>query len=167
MPGHILVLGGTGRAGRSVIDEALQQGNIVTALVRSPPKDEPLPTSQKLHLVQGSPMKSEDISRALSNATTPVTAIIITLNIRRTSDNPFAALAPDSPLTLVEDATKAALSAMRGTSTRKLVLLSQQGSGASWKGLSILHKGLFSHSNMKYCVKDHDAADQAVRGRGR
>src|SRR4051812_6586795 len=82
----ILILGATGRTGRHLLNEALQKGHTVHALVRDRSKLQH--TSPDLVLFEGNP---SDIS-SLSRAARGCDAILSTLNISRNSDFPWAGL---------------------------------------------------------------------------
>ncbi|KAL2045945.1 hypothetical protein ABVK25_011897 [Lepraria finkii] len=86
---RILILGGSGRTGELVIDEALKRGNTITALVRKP---DSLKARADLTIVQGTPLEKADIEKAITATPHDLpSAIIITLNARRATDNPFSA----------------------------------------------------------------------------
>ncbi|TPX11869.1 uncharacterized protein E0L32_007367 [Thyridium curvatum] len=175
---HFLIIGGTGRTGALIVDEALRQGHSVTALVR--PSSSAVAENEKnprkgLTFHQGSPLKQADVEAALAAApdsTRPVGAVIVALNPRRASDSPFAAMlpdTPDAPWKLVSGAARAVLPAMRAKGVRRLVLMSMQGAGSSWGSLNVLFRPLFMVTNMRHQIADHNEADALVKeaaGRG-
>lgn len=91
---HLLVLGGSGRTGQLIVEEALSKGHSVTVLVRSLSSVAARPG---LTPVQGTPMKREDITRAFEALPTRPEAVLVALSMRRVSDSPFAAVSPDTP----------------------------------------------------------------------
>jgi len=58
---HLLILGGSGKTGKLIIEEALARHHTVTALVRNPDYIDP---TTGLTIVQGTPLSTEDFSRA-------------------------------------------------------------------------------------------------------
>ncbi|WYZ36794.1 hypothetical protein EsH8_II_000300 [Colletotrichum jinshuiense] len=158
---HILILGATGRNGALVLAEALERGHTVTALVRDPSAVAP---RQNLTLAAGTPLSLPDLRAAMLSPRAP-DAVIVALNPRRQSDSPFAALHPDSPAALIRDSVRNALEAMRGSPrTRRIVVNSMQGAGASRGSLLFPLRVLFDHSNMKHTLDDHNAVDALLTG---
>ena len=91
---QFLVLGGSGRTGQLIVQEAIAKGHNVTALVRSPSS---LTARSGLTIVQGTPMKRDDITKAFEASATPPDAALVALSLKRGSDSPFAAISPDAP----------------------------------------------------------------------
>ncbi|KAG9253760.1 NAD-dependent epimerase/dehydratase [Emericellopsis atlantica] len=158
-----LIIGGSGRSGQLVIEEALSKGHQVTALVRNPA---PLEEREGLTIVKGSPLNVTDIARALETKTFPFDAVFFTLNARRVSDSPFAAADPvNSPPRLMADSVRNAIAAMRGATppVPKIVVMSAAGTGSSFKNLNFLIRLVFTHTNMRLSREDHDAVDKELR----
>lgn len=91
---HLLVLGGSGRTGKLIVEEAISKGHSVVALVRSPSS---LAARPNLTVIQGTPMQREDVARAFGSSPTPLEAVLVALSLKRVSDSPFAAISPDAP----------------------------------------------------------------------
>ncbi|KAL7958085.1 hypothetical protein V8C34DRAFT_324604 [Trichoderma compactum] len=162
---HIFISGATGRNGRIALDNALSRNHTVTVLTRNPSS---LPSTPNLTIVRGSPSSQQDVQAALSTPTTPST-ILITLNQRRTSDNPFAPLSPDSPPNLFASTTSVLLAAIAATPfTRppKIIVNSIFGARESWKTLGWAFRAVLSHSTIKFAVKDHNNMDALIRESG-
>lgn len=174
---QILLLGATGRTGLLVLKEALNRNHTITALVRNPKtlqNNEIIanhPNRSNLTTVPGSPLNSTDIASALTAASRngPVDAVITTLNPRRASDSPFAAVDPtDSPPRMMADSMVGVLSAIEGqgknnnSSKPKIVALSALGAGSSAPQTNCLLRLLFRKSNMVYTYEDHDAVEQEL-----
>ncbi|GKT87335.1 NAD-dependent epimerase/dehydratase [Colletotrichum tofieldiae] len=162
---HVLILGATGRNGALVLAEALERGHTVTALVRDP-SNTALTPHTNLTLARGNPLSLADVRAAMRTPRGGPDAVVVALNARRVSDSPFAVLHPDTPAALIHDSVRNALEAMRGASprTRKLVVNSMQGAGASSASLIFPLRALFNHSNMKHTLDDHNAVDALVKG---
>ncbi|KAI6779414.1 uncharacterized protein J7T54_005228 [Emericellopsis cladophorae] len=158
-----LIIGGSGRSGRLVIEEALSKGHQITALVRNPSS---LEEREGLTVVKGSPLSVADIARALETKTYPFDAVFVTLNARRVSDSPFAAADPvNSPPRLMADSVRNAIRAMRGATppVPKIIVMSAVGTGNSFKNLNFLMRLVFTHTNMRLSREDHDAVDKELR----
>lgn len=179
---RILIVGGTGRIGRLVIDEALAKGHSLTALVRDS-SSSALPAREGLTLVTGSPLSAADVARAFAAGATPVDAVLVTLRLATTSDSPMAGLLPDTPPHLGADSVRNLLAAMQsgtgagtgsgsGSSSstaaaaavRKLVVLNAQGTGSSLAGATHLHRAMFHLlGGLRRQLEDHNAVDALVR----
>lgn len=161
---HFLMIGGSGRTGQLIIDEALTRGHQVTALVR---KSSSLTPRASLTVVEGTPMNVNDINRAFVAVpeSTPI-AVVVALNARRTSDSPFAAPSPDTPPRVMADSVANAIKSMKKYGAYKIVINSSMGTGSSYHGLNCLLKPVFSYSNMRFQMEDHNAVDKETRGAG-
>lgn len=162
---HFLLIGATGRTGRLILDESLVRDHTVTALVRDPSKIKP---QGSVRLVKGSPMSSRDISAAFDSPadtdSTPVDAVLVSLNVKRESGSPWAK--PISPANLMEKSITNVASAMKEHGVRKLVVMSAFGVGDSFSQMPFYLRLLVSHSNMGPQFEDHDAAHRLVKEDG-
>lgn len=183
---QILLLGATGRTGHQVLKELLARNHKVTALARNPKRLESTllpadhPNRSNLTIIPGSPLNKTDISTALAASESPINAVITTLNPRRASDSPFAAVDPtDSPPRMMADSMAGVLTALREDAearrnsngdnndsnkktTAKVVALSALGAGSSAPHTHCLFRLLFRHSNMRYTYEDHDAVEEEL-----
>ncbi|GAA88384.1 TrkA-N domain dehydrogenase [Aspergillus luchuensis IFO 4308] len=151
---RVLVIGGTGRCGRLVIDELLGRGHQVTTLARTPDAlGGPRP---------GTPMNLDGV-RAAFKADKP-DVVIVTLNAPRASDSPFAAAI--SPPRLMADCNANVVAAMKEFGVRKTVILQAFGVGASWANLHILLRLLMKTSNMSHQYDDHNETEREVLASG-
>jgi putative NADH-flavin reductase len=91
----ILLLGATGRTGKYVVDEALQQGYELNCLVRDSQKIKH--ASDRLMLLEGLPENIADVEQSAQNCE----AIISVLNVSRNSDFPWSNLR--TPPTFLSD----------------------------------------------------------------
>lgn len=161
---HFLMIGGSGRIGQMVVQEALSREHKVTALIR---KSSSLPAQDNLVIVEGTPMNPEDISKAfVADASSSPTAVIVALSARRTSDSPFAAPSPDTPPRMMADSVANVISAMKEHGVRKIVINSAVGVGSSYDALNCLLKPVFNYSNMRLQMVDHNAVDVETRRAG-
>ena len=113
----IAVLGATGLTGAQVVEQALANGHTVTALVRNPDTV----TRRHPHLVvrKGSPVSPADIAACVAGAD----AVVHCLGI--------GGLGTGAPTTLVSDSVKAVLAEMQLHGVRRLVCMSNMGTGDS------------------------------------
>ncbi|KAI1352772.1 hypothetical protein F5Y01DRAFT_313436 [Xylaria sp. FL0043] len=160
---QFLVLGGSGRTGKLIVEEAISKGHTVVALVRSPSS---LATRPGLTTIQGTPMKREDITIAFQAFPTAPDAVLVALSLKRVSDSPFAAISPDAPARIMEDSVANAISVMKEFGTKRIIILSQWGAGNSFSSMNLLFRALFTHSNMKYGLAAHNALDRETRQAG-
>ncbi|KAJ2895683.1 hypothetical protein MKZ38_006265 [Zalerion maritima] len=155
---HILVMGGSGRIGKLVIDEAIKRGHTITALVRDESK---LEKKEGLILVKGDPKVPSDLSPAFTP--TP-DAVITALAARRQTDSPFSQPSAESPPRLMADIQANLVQQIRNSApTKKLVVLSMAGCGDSRDGLPMVTKLFFAWSPMRHQLVDHDLVDTETR----
>lgn len=162
---HTLLLGATGRNGSLVLQELLSRSHTITALSRNPSS---LPSHPNLTSLTGTPTSQEDLSQALTTPRFP-DVIITTLNQRRVTESPFAALHPDSTPNLLTSAMQALLNAITQvgvTPLPKLVVNSTQGVGESWNSMNLPVRLVFQYSTMRIALADHEELDKLVRASG-
>lgn len=157
---RILLVGANGRTGRLVLAETISRGHTVIALVRNPSSLEPQPG---LTVVNGSPLgmsSIEDTFKATDITDRP-SAVIVTLNAARASDNPFAKNI--SPPRLLSQSVTNIITAMNNNSVQKLVHTSAFGVGSSAQNLPFLMRLLVRYSNLGIAYKDHEEVDEIVK----
>ncbi|KAH8677879.1 hypothetical protein BX600DRAFT_139315 [Xylariales sp. PMI_506] len=168
---HFLVIGGSGRTGRLIIEEGLSRGHRITALVRS--ASSLAIRDKNLTIVEGSPLKESDIEAAFvagvgqegAGGEGEPTAVVVALAARRTSDSPFSPPSPDTPPRLMADSVANAIRVMRRRPLpcRRLVVMSSIGTGDSFPNLNFLMRAVFRHTNMRLQLVDHNAVDSETR----
>ncbi|MDD9153394.1 NAD(P)-dependent oxidoreductase [Plantibacter flavus] len=151
---QLLVIGGSGRTGRLIISEALRSGHSVTALVRDPAAVVP---GDRLTVVQGSPLRSEDVEEAMRG----VQAVIIALSNIGSSDWPWARQV--SPPDLISNAVRVATDAMRSRGLRRIVLLSALGAGESVRSVPAGLRWATHFLRLGTVYADHEQADAFLR----
>ncbi|KAL5043593.1 hypothetical protein BDW71DRAFT_216211 [Aspergillus fruticulosus] len=157
---RVLVIGGTGRTGKLVIDELLSRGHDVTTLARNPSA---LGGQRPgLTVIQGTPTNPDDVHAAFEPNTPNV--VIVTLNAPRASDSPFAA--PIAPPRLMAECNANIVTAMKEFGVRKVVILQAFGVGESWKNMNCALQLLMKKSNMRFQYDDHNATERIVRDSG-
>lgn len=155
---HMFILGANGRTGQLVTAEALKQGHTVTALVRKASSLEP---RANLTIIEGSPLKAEDVEKAFASTSTPFDAVIDTLAATRASDSPFSK--QTAPMWMMRDAVRNVTTVMQRHDVKRIVIMSAFGAGSSYAQASFPLKLLVNHSGMTPQYQDHNAIDAEVK----
>jgi putative NADH-flavin reductase len=158
MAKRILLLGASGRTGSLAMEYALSLGFEVVALVRRPAAISV--KSDKLMLIEGSPLKADDVKKAIIGCD----AVVSALNNNRTSDNPWAQ--PLSPPLFMTNAIRHCLVAMKAQGVRRIVVLSSVGVNESFNDSVFFMRWLIRHTNLKYTFQDHDAQESELQHSG-
>lgn len=150
---RVLVLGGSGQTGRLVIDEALERGHKITALIRNPSS---LPAKEGLTIVKGTPVEPSDIESAFNAVQGDLpTAVIVTLS------------SPTEKGTRVMSQTHENLvAAMKTHGVSKIATLSSFGVGSSLANITVLMKFAISCTSLKYPFADHNHVDEILKNSG-
>ncbi len=149
----ILILGATGRTGKLFTQLAIENGHQVTAIIRNKTKA----IFPAVNYIEGRPTDEQLLTRALQG----IDAVVVSLNINRTSDNPFARVI--SPLTLISDSMKALIPAMEKNHVKRIITVSASGVGDSWNDMFPVARLLIRYSNIWKAYEDHDRQEQFVR----
>jgi putative NADH-flavin reductase len=150
---QILVLGASGRTGKIFTQLATSKNHQVTAIIRNK-KDAILP---KVNYIEGLPTDEQLLTKALQG----IDAVVVSLNINRTSDNPFGKVV--SPFTLISDSVKALISAMVKNNVKRIITVSASGVGDSWNDMYLIARLLIRYSNIWKAYEDHEKQEQIVR----
>ena len=150
----LLVLGGSGRTGVHILQQAASRGHAVRALVR---RREAGRAPSGVEFVTGTPEKLDDLRAAMRG----VGAIIVAHNNSRASDNPWARQL-SSP-SFMTDSARNVLTVMGEQHLRRVVFVSAVGVGDSWKTVPLAFRALIKLSNIKIGYADHDGVDALVR----
>lgn len=150
----ILIIGGSGRTGVHLLEQAPQRGHAVRALVRRP---EAVKAPPGVELVKGTPEKLEDLREAMKGTK----AVIVAHNNSRASDNPWAK--PISPPRFMTDTARNILAVMGEQHVKRVVFVSAIGVGDSWPTIPWWFRALVKLSNVKIGYADHDGVDALAR----
>jgi len=150
---NILVLGSTGRTGKIFAKLANSNSHHITAIVREKNRG----TLPKVNYIEGSPTDGKLLNDALKG----IDAVVVSLNINRTSDNPFGKVV--SPLTLISDSVKALIPAMEKNNVKRIITVSASGVGDSWNHMPLIARLLIRYSNIMRAYEDHDRQEQIIR----
>ncbi|KAB2573233.1 hypothetical protein DBV05_g8067 [Lasiodiplodia theobromae] len=157
---HFYILGGNGRSGQLVIDDALQRGHTVTALVRNPGSLEP---RKGLTVAKGTPLSKEDIEASFVVPARP-DAVIVTLNSARASDSPFAVSI--APRRMMADSHANVTAVMQQHGVSKIVTMSAFGVADSDPNVFCAIRAVLRKTNMKFQFEDHDFVDEEMKQSG-
>jgi putative NADH-flavin reductase len=153
---NILILGATGRTGRLVAQTAIAKHHKVTAIIR----DKSKATLPEVIYLEGSPCDPQLLRTALKG----IDAVVVSLNINRTSDNPYAKVI--SPLTLISDTINVLIPAMERSGVKRLISVSASGVGDSWKDIPFVGRLFIRHSNIWKAYEDHERQEKIIRQSG-
>ncbi len=151
----ILLLGATGRTGRDLLQQALQRGHHVHALVRD--KKKVITHHSNLSIFEGSPLDKA----ALENAMNGCEVIASALNVSRTSDWPWAPLR--SPEDLLSSVMKSLVELMPQHHISRLIFISAWGVAETKKDIPGWFRWFIDHSNLSYPYLDHERQEDLAR----
>jgi putative NADH-flavin reductase len=150
---RVLVIGGNGETGRFVIDEALQRGIKVTALIRNPST---LPTKEGLTIVKGTPVEPSNIERAFNAVKGDLpTAVIVTLASPKVKGTRIMTAAHEN-----------LIAAMKSHGVSKIATLSSFGVGSSFPNITVLMRFAISRTSLGYTFEDHHQVDETLKKSG-
>jgi uncharacterized protein YbjT (DUF2867 family) len=150
---NILILGATGRTGRLFALAAVAGNHKVTAIVRDKARGD-IPG---VNYIEGLSVDRDLLNTALKG----IDAVIVSLNINRTSDSPFARIV--SPVTIISDSVKALIPAMEKNGVKRIITVSASGVGDSWKDMPIIGRWFIRSTNIWKAYQDHHRQEQALR----
>lgn len=191
---RILVLGGSGQTGRLVIEEALRRGkywspspqtthypcserwalltspsgHTITALVRD---EVSLSPHDGLTIVRGTPLSQEAVDAAFSASNLSddlPNAVIMTLKLRHDPPGGTKHKETSEVVNLMTQSAQNVIESIHrhknGATSRKLVVMSSQGSGESWASLPMAVRAVFwTVPRMRRALADHDGVAALVR----
>lgn len=150
---RVLVLGATGRTGKHILEEALKRGYKITTIASAPEKL----NEYEIEVVRGTPYDYGTVEIAMKDCD----AVINTLNVSRTSDNPWASLR--APKDLISKSAYNAIKAMQKAGIKRFVALSTIGAGTSWENIPFILKFIVSISNLKVAFTDHGKQEELLK----
>jgi len=151
----ILILGATGRMGRLVLEEALNQGHKINCLVREPGKIKL--SHANLKILQGTPAQIADLENAMKGCNN----IISTLNISRKNDFPWSKLR--TPPTFLSKVAKNILAASKNNRIDRLIVCSAWGVSETKKDIPFWFKWFIENSNIGVAYKDHKRQENIIK----
>ena len=151
----LLILGATGRTGKLILEEALNQGYKVRCLVREPKKINL--NHNALEVYKGSPEQISDLDNAIKDCA----RIISVLNISRKSDFPWARLR--TPPTFLSDVMKNIISLIKKNELERLIVCSAWGVAETEKEIPAWFRWLIKNSNIGIAYKDHERQENELK----
>ena len=151
----ILLLGATGRTGRHLLQQALDRGHTVHALVRD--RGRVKITSENLTVYEGSPLDK----RSMQHAMTGCEAILSALNISRTNDWPWAKLR--TPEDFLSSAMKNIIELAPQHHIQRIVFTSAWGVAETRKDIPGWFRWFIEHSNILYPYEDHARQEELLK----
>ncbi|KIM94554.1 hypothetical protein OIDMADRAFT_149278 [Oidiodendron maius Zn] len=150
---RVLVIGGNGRTGRLVIDEALQHGHKITALIRNPST---LPAKEGLNIVKGTPLEPSNIESAFNAVQGDFpTAVIVTLSSPQ-----------EKGTRVMSDAHENLVAAMKRHGISKIVTMSSFGVGSSLANITVIMRWAISKTGLGHSFADHNHVDEILKKSG-
>ncbi|KFY04724.1 hypothetical protein O988_00567 [Pseudogymnoascus sp. VKM F-3808] len=150
---RVLLLGGNGLTGRLVIDEALQRGHKVTALLRDPTT---IPPKKGLQIVKGTPLESADIESAFNAVPgDPPTAVIVTLGSPTVKGSRVLAGSHENLIPI-----------MKSHGVSKIVTMATFGVAESFPNISFVMRFAISKTSLGYTFQDHGKVDEILKKSG-
>ncbi|NWD71095.1 SDR family oxidoreductase [Pseudomonas gingeri] len=143
----VLVLGATGGTGRLIVQDALEKGHSVVALIRSKARAPDLPGA---HLIEGDACDEGALMRALDGCDAVVSSL-------------GSGLSPFSEVSLLTEATHALVPAMKRSGVRRLVCISALGVGDSRGHGGFVFDRLFMPLLLRHAYKDKGRQEAAIR----
>ncbi|WP_404335597.1 NAD(P)-dependent oxidoreductase [Planococcus rifietoensis] len=142
----IIVFGATGGVGRSVVEQALEQGYEVTAFVRTP--DKLKVTGDKLTVVQGDAFHVEQVAAAIAGHDAVVSCLGSNQGMKKSAD--------------LQTMTKNIVAGMQQHGVKRIVYTASAGINDELPGIG----GKLMMGVLKQVLIDHRAAVDAVQEAG-
>lgn len=150
---RILLIGGNGQTGRLVIDEALQRGHKITALLRDPST---IPAKKGLNIVKGTPLEPSNIESAFNAVEgDALAAVIVTLGPP-----------PAKGTRIMADSHEYLISAMKRHGVSKIVTMSSFGIGSSLPNITFIMRWAIANTSLGYKFADHNLVDEILKKSG-
>ncbi|CAI7621392.1 unnamed protein product [Penicillium glandicola] len=150
---RVLVIGGSGQTGRLVIDEALQRGHKVTALIRDPST---LLAKEGLTIVKGTPLEPSDIESAFNAVQGDIpNAVTVTLASPQVKGTRVMTIAHEN-----------LIAAMERHGVSKIATLSSFGVGSSFPNITVLMRFAISRTSFRHLFEDHNQVDETLKKSG-
>lgn len=151
----VLILGGSGRTGRHIVDEALARNWQVKVLLRDLEAFKLENTN--LTKVLGSPFAYADVKKASEACDLVISA----LNISRASENPWSKLV--SPENLLSKSMQNVVDVAKHIPLKKLITISAWGVGDSRAEIPWWFKLMIRFSKIGPVYEDHDRQERVVQ----
>lgn len=151
----ILLLGATGRTGRHLLQQSLDHGHTVHALVRD--KSKIKITYENLMVFEGSPLDKA----LLSNAMKGCEAMLSALNISRYNDWPWTKLR--TPIDFLSSVMKNIIELAPQHHIERIIFTSAWGVAETRKDIPGWFRWFIEHSNILYPYEDHAKQEELLK----
>ena len=142
----LIIFGSTGRTGKRLVEQALEQGHEVTAFARSPEKVEL--THTNLRIVQGDVLDLDAVSRAIRG----MDAVLCALG-----SGPF------DKNQILSKGTKNIIHAMQESGVKRVICQSAMGVGDSRDALPFIYKYLLIPTLLRFVYADHEIQESYLK----
>jgi putative NADH-flavin reductase len=150
----VLLLGATGRTGKLILQQLIQRGHIVHALVREKSKVNLI--AETLTVFEGSTLDADVLSTAMAGCE----AIISALNVSRNNDFPWSALR--TPVDFLSTTMKNILPLAAKHQLKRIIIISAWGVSETRKDIPVWFRWTMDHSNISPAYKDHELQEQML-----
>jgi uncharacterized protein YbjT (DUF2867 family) len=151
---RILILGATGRTGKLLLEQALEKGYKVNALVRN--LEAFTVRHENLQLFEGTPADKQLLNEAMQDCQ----AILSTLNISRKSDFPWSALR--TPQHFLSQTVSDIIDLCPAHKISRVIVLSAFGVGESRQYIPTWFRWLIDHSNIGAAYQEHESQERLL-----
>lgn len=141
----LLIVGATGSVGRLLVEQALEQGHLVTAFVRNPSKAD-LAEHARLRIFRGDVLDYASVLEAVSG-----------------QDAVLCAIGAGRSGRVRSEGTGHIIRAMEQTGVKRLVCQSTLGAGDSWENLNVFWKYFMFGFFLRDAFLDHQKQEKHVR----
>ena len=152
---RILLLGATGRTGKLLLEQALDHGHIVHALVRE--KQKITIKRYNLTIFEGTPRDVIALQKAMEGCE----AVLSTLNISRKYEFPWSPLR--SPKDFLSTTMERVVTLSEKSRLRRVVFISAWGVYETKKDLPGWFQWLVNNSTLHYQYNDHERQEAVLR----
>jgi len=152
---RILLLGATGRTGKLLLEQALDHGHIVHALVRE--KQNITFERYNLTLFEGTPRDVTALQRAMQGCE----AVLSALNISRNYEFPWSPLR--TPKDFLSGTMERVVALSEKHRLRRVVVISAWGVYETKKDLPGWFRWLVNNSSLHYQYNDHERQEEVLR----
>ena len=150
----LLVLGATGRTGRLIVEEALNQGYDLNVLMRD--KNKMSFNSKSVKVFQGTPARRTDLAAAMEGCE----VIISALGIARASDAPWSKLI--TPKNFISESMKNVIAEADQQNLKRLITISAWGVGETKKEIPFWLRWLIDYTNLGPVYAEHESQEKLL-----
>lgn len=152
----ILILGGSGRTGRLIVQESVKKGYRVSVLVRDLVKVSDI---KGIKVYEGSPYDKVSLENALADSQCQY--IINALNISRINDIPWARLR--SPKDLISQTISNLIALSPKYRIQQIISVSAWGVNETKQDIPFWFRWLIYYSNIKFGYVEHENQERLLR----